>query len=616
MNTIKYKDLPKFIDFLEKLEEYVEENGWREALEKFKTKSNLKRFLTIQKESGIYNMPLFIKSTHLIFFELIRRMEVRCPQMIGTKALKEVVIDLNAKIGSLECPIDTSIVEHPRFYYRITSDTYQSFSPEKKQIASYLQDISGGDFGEIAWNPYTEEIGWYWNANIDQWVANENTEDYSECDGCNEISDTDLVYLENISESRSYCSNCYTEYVFTCRHCDMQNHVDGSCDCSESDEDEDEDGEPVTRILETDNQEFVPGEVLKLNRAIGIELEMSNWKSTPKGEELYRKGDFAVTTDGSIRSNDNGREIVTRVMKGANAEEILQTIVSSPYLRVNSSCGYHIHIDTRDFDTRDIKNLFTTYKNIEPIMFGLVSPSRRGENHYCQRIRQIYGGSHNVEFIAKKTKQEMDKEFYKGSDKSSRYNPLRYCWVNFHSLFRDNNIEIRLHQGTVNYQKIVEWAALQVAVVQYVKTYGPIYTATLRTLLTELRRVNLINQSTQEYFIMRFKKLNPVSRNEDEEGELVTAAYTYQENNQGIPLERFNRDEIDTLAPSDRGRNIGLLYTSRGNYYYQLTRKPEGDGWEWIRQETTPLGIGETTPLGIGYVPQLGFKVTEQAATF
>ena len=85
---------------------------------------------------------------------------------------------------------------------------------------------------------------------------------------------------------------------------------------------------------------------------------------------------------------------------------------------------------------------------------------------------------------------------------------MRYAWANSHSLFSHFNVEIRLHSGTADYNKIVNWIALNTAIVEFVKRYGRLEANGLREMLFKLLQKDLITEKTYYFYIDRQKEFN------------------------------------------------------------------------------------------------------------
>jgi hypothetical protein len=114
---------------------------------------------------------------------------------------------------------------------------------------------------------------------------------------------------------------------------------------------------------------------------------------------------------------------------------------------VNKTCGLHVHHEAADLTVEQIKRVARGWKNNASIIDGLVSQSRRAAtcSYYCKPltagdISQIDGCTN--------------------LDQVRRLRLDRYRTMNLMSYGRFGTIEIRQHQGTINYEKIRTWVLM------------------------------------------------------------------------------------------------------------------------------------------------------------
>jgi len=100
---------------------------------------------------------------------------------------------------------------------------------------------------------------------------------------------------------------------------------------------------------------------------------------------------------------------------------------------VNSTCGLHVHIDMRN---RDEKQAFANLVKSQKLLYSMV-PRSRYENTYC-----------------KPNDKGLKMDSYQG----------RYLGINPSSYGEHGTIEVRLHSGTVNAEKINNWIKLLQAI--------------------------------------------------------------------------------------------------------------------------------------------------------
>ena len=120
------------------------------------------------------------------------------------------------------------------------------------------------------------------------------------------------------------------------------------------------------------------------NRKFGIEIEAYNCSRERLAREL-READIEVTvesynhttrphwklvTDSSINGNDTF-ELVSPILVGeAGLRELEKVcwVLDLCDMKVNGSCGLHVHIDAAGFSMETWRNLALSYKHLEPVI--------------------------------------------------------------------------------------------------------------------------------------------------------------------------------------------------------------------------------------------------------
>lgn len=153
---------------------------------------------------------------------------------------------------------------------------------------------------------------------------------------------------------------------------------------------------------------------------------------------------------------------------GNNAElKAVMNAVAALRPQINKSCGLHVHVEVRDFNARDLRNLIVLWARYEPYFFELCPPSRRS-NTFCVPHRKTTWGAadHNGwNRIEPALAISTDAEFRRAlAAATSRYNAL-----NLTHFWNAQRIEFRLAAGTIDYEKVSRWVQLLLTLVQRVK---------------------------------------------------------------------------------------------------------------------------------------------------
>ncbi len=352
-------------------------------------------------------------------------------------------------------------------------------------------------------------------------------DDCWDCSQCGErYSGGNSQYrVHNGSDEDELCRSCYEERASECRGCHNLFYtgemiLDVEYDhwyCRRCDENRLHYKEVRVAILSTKTA----GEYLKINRAIGVEIEAEN------GSPKYLRGlpsNCGVEKDGSLDSS--GVEVQTPPATMMYAEKLIREtceIMQKAGYMGTRHCGLHVHLDATDFRSHPIKlaHVLRTVYAVEDLLFSMMPPSRWG-NSYCRKLSAHYKFD---DFAGRMTEKKFESKWYRtvnyediDSWKRSKHDSpgTRYCALNLHSTMYRGTVEFRMHSGTVNAEKILRWTALLLNIVDYaVKRYDDkeivaLYTApTTRAKLRVFFRAFKVSKELQTYVILRIKKFNP-----------------------------------------------------------------------------------------------------------
>ena len=240
--------------------------------------------------------------------------------------------------------------------------------------------------------------------------------------------------------------------------------------------------------------------------------------------------DVAVEHDGSITGETEYRsidfvpvEVKTKILNGvAEYDRVVKKLMDIlKYLgaRVNSSTGHHIHVEFAEISHEPslIRSFYNICHRVEPVVLGLVAPSRRG-NTYCRslpdRSRLLHDCKSLEEFRQALTAAGLE----------------RYWAINMIHLFGPSpRIEFRAHQGTLDFEKAKHWRNLCLRLIDHsiqrsakaTKAQLPREQESLKKILVTLgfkpntrvfAKVDPELRATGRYFLKRWKALNPPSQ--------------------------------------------------------------------------------------------------------
>lgn len=206
----------------------------------------------------------------------------------------------------------------------------------------------------------------------------------------------------------------------------------------------------------------------------GIEIECYNIHNIPT---LVSELGWNVHGDGSIRGG-YGAEIVSRPLEACDDSfrdvKAIMKALREANGRVNSSCGFHVHVEvpTTMFRDNNMGEFFETlvrrYYDLEDYLDTLVPMSRRADrNSYCLSTQHLFSDGVIQDFFSRNIDRETARNIACDLD--------RYHKINLNAFERHGTIEFRHFGGTLNGTKAVAWIKFCIAFMEVARL------ATLRT---------------------------------------------------------------------------------------------------------------------------------------
>jgi hypothetical protein len=214
-------------------------------------------------------------------------------------------------------------------------------------------------------------------------------------------------------------------------------------------------------------------------RAAGIDVAVEGYNHTTRNH-------WKLVTDASLTGN-NTFELVSPVLEGeAGLKELEKVcwVLEFCDVKVNDSCGLHIHMDAADFDLQTWKNLALSYKHLERVIDSFMPQSRR-QNYYCKGLSSISA----VDIQAAQSINDLQAAF--GNN--------RYRKVNLEAYARHRTVEFRQHSGTTNFTKMENWIRFLNGLITFAKA-GIAGT-------TSLDNIPFLDEKQKLFYKLRTKKL-------------------------------------------------------------------------------------------------------------
>lgn len=162
-------------------------------------------------------------------------------------------------------------------------------------------------------------------------------------------------------------------------------------------------------------------------------------------------------------------ELVTPILYDKDIPTIHQIITAlrERGMKVNSSCGLHIHIDCSEWNDNSLINIVNIMANKEELLFRALDVPEVRRNRWCKGV--------NINFIKAVNRKkvfsitELKNEWYAGTshDTLAHYHESRYHALNLHSYWQGKGIEFRLFNSTTDADEILAYLNLVRAICNY-----------------------------------------------------------------------------------------------------------------------------------------------------
>ena len=324
----------------------------------------------------------------------------------------------------------------------------------------------------------------------------DNTHNQCErCEGYHHV-DGDWYYVDDIEET--WCESCASNYSSCCDSCSERLADRGFCEgceyCYNCCECEEERPTFSNRLSMDSYKQFEKSKtynMFKQKRFVGVEIEteITHQTNIERTKSFFIDEGFDQIVDARYDGSlTNGVEFVLIPMNGDDLHYTLKGLcrgLKENHYEIRKTCGLHIHFDARDLTEADIEKIYYVYHIFEDRLMEMVPESRRN-NGYCRRFPDLIScGCPNF----RKSQIDMG---------NSNIQRERYLNVNFTNYYQNKDkktIEIRVHSGTLDYKKILNWIRINNNLIDW-------------ALNTDIKRImSLKNRIRTFYNIMNDKKL-------------------------------------------------------------------------------------------------------------
>tara|TARA_A100000172_G_scaffold44424_2_gene27357 strand:- start:1979 stop:2773 length:795 start_codon:yes stop_codon:yes gene_type:complete len=244
--------------------------------------------------------------------------------------------------------------------------------------------------------------------------------------------------------------------------------------------------------------------IRKIREETGVDVREASYSDTDTTA-------WRLKTDASLSAG--GLELVTPILNDMDDLQKLKSVIKvlDANGKINSSCGLHVHTDARNTETKQVKKLIKYIAKYELAMNKLVSASRRGESRWCRD-----------NFTSLRYSDETPSQFFKRLNTKNTRQLLnivqgdRYVKWNFKNYTQHGSVENRMHQGSLNADKIEQWVLLNQAIVNCafdkrgtrVLSTQDWNTYKLKDMLSELVTRGYMSLAQKSYHLTRAEVLN------------------------------------------------------------------------------------------------------------
>lgn len=221
-------------------------------------------------------------------------------------------------------------------------------------------------------------------------------------------------------------------------------------------------------VRQTSPLVFVP---TAFNRKFGIEIEAFGVPMSRVAQALRVAGivvetegynhvtrrHWKLVTDGSL-NGENTFELVSPVLEGeAGLNELnkVSEVLVGLRVKINKTCGMHVHFDASDLTTEAVKNLMLNYGDLEGVINSFLPESRRN-NSYCLSLKtETMKAKINAATSIRKLAESVNSRYYR---------------INLQAYLRHGTVEFRQHSGTIEFRKMKNWIVFLHNLVEFSKS--------------------------------------------------------------------------------------------------------------------------------------------------
>ena len=178
----------------------------------------------------------------------------------------------------------------------------------------------------------------------------------------------------------------------------------------------------------------------------GDERGYCSWSAwDAQGREWLFQRDSSIVA----RKDTERCELVSPLLSHTDMEFLQELVRQLRHAGARSNpdhaCGVHIHVFEQGHTPQSLRTLANLMASHEDLIAKAVNLDRNREARYCKMVDP--GFLERLNSRKPTTMEDLADCWYNGSpERHSNYHPSRYACLNYHSLFTNKGIELRLYQ--------------------------------------------------------------------------------------------------------------------------------------------------------------------------
>lgn len=238
----------------------------------------------------------------------------------------------------------------------------------------------------------------------------------------------------------------------------------------------------------------------KSTRLAGVEWEYNHIISPKENHSMFNTTSTSIAPvktwarkwhGGNNYDGSCGYEIVTAPMAGDKIAQCLtelnKAMIVDSVTTANRDCSVHVHVSVKDYEWDDMYRLIEIYSKFEKLLYAIGGDGRFA-NDYCSPCGDRYlkalqhSGEAKKEKVLAVTFKENDRNYLDGftaigwSNRCRKKDGGRYKGLNIIPWIvakRDNRkdctVEFRIHENTLDVNRVIGWVHLLVKFVDWCK---------------------------------------------------------------------------------------------------------------------------------------------------